>query len=352
MAGATNQKRERRASRRGPGPLLSLLVLFGDAEAAAELFRMVWWADGVRCPKGHTDIAKFCRYGEFQRYTCKICNKTFNDKTGTILHYRHIGLGDWMLAVWMYFCGPLNGISINHIAKSVGQAYGTVYYMIRGMMDKVRSLQERTLSGTCETDELYVRAGSKGVALETNGEDRTLPSRRGLPRGPGRGTFQKNTPMVTIYHQRAAENSQDWTIFDVPRDGRTLLRMVGERIEAGSTVMTDEHSGYKNLKKSGYDHHAIHHSEGEYASGEHNEIHTNNCECRVGLLKWWLKKHRGVSKWHLISYVKSFQFTHNHRHHSIEGRFLVTLVTLLDTYHDPQAVPADAVLAAAHACAA
>lgn len=26
----------------------------------------------------------------------------------------------------MYFCRPLNGISINHIAKSVGRAYGTV----------------------------------------------------------------------------------------------------------------------------------------------------------------------------------------------------------------------------------
>ena len=105
-------------------------------------------------------------------------------------------------------------------------------------------------------------------------------------------------------------------------------------------------------KKSGYDRHTIHHSEGEYASGEHNEIHTNNCECRVGLLKWWLKKHRGVSKWHLISYVKSFQFVHNHRHHSIEGRFVVTLAALLDTYHDPQAAPADAAPAAAHACAA
>ena len=28
----------------------------------------------------------------------------------------------------------------------------------------------------------------------------------------------------------------------------------------------------------------------------HNETHTNNCECRIGLFKWWLKKHRGVSK--------------------------------------------------------
>ena len=65
--------------------------------------------------------------------------------------------------------------------------------------------------------------------------------------------------------------------------------MVEERIEAGSTVMTNEHTGYKNLEKSGYGHHTVNHGEGEYASGKGNEIHTNNCECRIGLSKWWLK---------------------------------------------------------------
>ena len=54
-------------------------------------------------------------------------------------------------------------------------------------------------------------------------------------------------------------------------------------------------------------------------------------------MKWWLKKHRGVSKWHLILYAKSFQFVHNHRHFDIEGRFVVTLAALLDQYAGRQA---------------
>jgi transposase-like protein len=226
-------------------------------------------------------------------------------------------------------CIISNGISINYIAEAIGRPYRSTYYMIRDVMDRIRSLQEKVLSGECETDELYVRAGSKGVPLETNGEERTLPSRRGLPRGPGRGTFEKNTPMVTIYHQRAAKDDHDWTIFDVPRDGRSLVEGVEKRIRSGSTVMTDEHPGYKKLGEAGYGHHTVNHSEGEYAAGDNNEIHTNNCECRVGLLKWWQKKHRGISKWHLESYVKAFQFTHNHRHYSIQGRFMVTLEALL-----------------------
>lgn len=344
MSCDTAQKQGSGANRRGPGPLLSLLALFANAAAAAELFQTVRWAGGLACPRCTADgskgrnVTKYCRYGHLQRYICKDCNKTFNDKTGTALHYRRIGIGDWMLAVWMFLSGPRNGISIRYIAEAVGRAYKPVYYMMRSVMAQIANLPERPLSGTCETDELYIRAGSKGVPLETNGEDRTVPSRRGLPKGPGRGTFEKNSPMTTIYHQRAAGNEPDVTIFDVPRDhSKTLAGMAAERFEPGSTVMTDEHPAYKSLEERGYDHYTVNHGEGEYASGERNEIHTNNCECRAGLVKWWLKKHRGVSKWHLLAYVKSFQFVHNHRHYNMEERFVVTLAAVLGQYSGRQA---------------
>ena len=103
--------------------------------------------------------------------------------------------------------------------------------------------------------------------------------------------------MTTVYHQRTTENEPDVTIFGVPRDySGTLAGMAAGRFEPGSTVITDEHPAYKSLEEQGYDHHTICHSEGEYASGDHNEIHTNNCECRAGMVKWWLKKHRGVER--------------------------------------------------------
>ena len=164
-----------------------------------------------------------------------------------------------------------------------------------------------------------------------------FPAAAACPTGPAAAPFQKSKPMVTIYFQRATEDELDVTIMDVPRDGKTLADMVRERIEPGSTVMTDEHTAYKGLKERGYDHHTVNHGEGEYASGMLNEIHTNNCEYRIGLSKWWLKKHRGVSKWHLAFYVKSFQFVHNHRHYSLSGRFVVTLAMALDRFDGMQA---------------
>lgn len=70
-----------------------MLVLFGYEKEAAWLFGRARWADSVRCAKGNTNVAKFFRYVEFQRHTCKTCKKTFNDRTGTLLHYRRMGSG-------------------------------------------------------------------------------------------------------------------------------------------------------------------------------------------------------------------------------------------------------------------
>ena len=314
---------------------MSIMLLLTSMNEAAELFRKARWANGLVCPNCNSkNITKYCRYQKsLQRYTCKECNRTFNDKTGTLLHYKHIDIQTWMTSVWRYMCDSPNGVSIHHISESIKRTYKYTYYMIRDIMARICSLPEEMLSGTCETDELYIRTASKGVPLKTNGEDRITPSRRGLSRHRGRGTFEKNTPMITIYYQRADDTQRDKTIFHVPRDGKTLVAMVQERIKTGSRIMTDEHNGYKKLGKVGYEHLTVNHSEDEYASGPNNEIHTNNCECRVNLSKWWLKKHRGVSKWHLEQYVKTFQFIHNNRHHSGEELLLVTMKALLADRH-------------------
>ena len=47
-----------------------------------------------------TNIKRYGRYNKvFQRYYCKDRNRTFNDKTNTIFHYKHIGLSDYFIAI-------------------------------------------------------------------------------------------------------------------------------------------------------------------------------------------------------------------------------------------------------------
>ena len=178
----------------GRGPLLALFVLFADSAAVAELFRMVRWHGGVFCPDcGLNNVAKYCLYQKhLQRYTCNDCRKTFNDKTGTVLHYRHVSLGNWMLALWLFLCGPpLNGVSIRFISQATGQAYKTTYYMMRGIMGRIRGLPEKPLKGACETDEAYVKAGSKGGGAGYQRRGPEFPAAAACPAGPAAARLRR-----------------------------------------------------------------------------------------------------------------------------------------------------------------
>ena len=316
------------------GPLLVLMMIFTNSAASAEVFRLVRWPDDVFCPRCQEldNIKKRGKYRKhLQRYHCKACGKSFNDKTKTDVHYKHVGLGQWMMLVWGFFGGPTNGLSIKYLSREIG-SYSTVYYLIKNIMILMHNLAAVKLSGPGEHDECYVKAGSKGTKIDGTDGRRTTPSRRVIPRGPGRGTYEKDTLMVTVAYQRPDKTGRDRVVYGVSKGDKKLADIVEATFEPGSCVYTDEYKAYNSLEKMGFDHHTVNHSEGEYTSGKNNEIHTNNCECLVGLLKWWLKKHRGVSKQNLNLYAKSYEFVRNHRHCDDAGRLLAALSVALGTY--------------------
>ena len=60
------------------------------------------------------------------------------------------------------------------------------------------------LTGVIEADEFYIKAGLKGRPYhdEILNSGRLLPRERGLKAWKGRGTFEKDTPMIMCVHQR------------------------------------------------------------------------------------------------------------------------------------------------------
>jgi len=44
-------------------------------------------------------MAGFYYQPEFHRYLCKVCGRTFNDKTGTFLHYSRLRVDGFVLEV-------------------------------------------------------------------------------------------------------------------------------------------------------------------------------------------------------------------------------------------------------------
>ena len=93
-------------------------------------------------------------------------------------------------------------------------------------------------------------------------------------------------------------------------DSPTLQGFVRERLEPGATLHTDEHSGYKGLRKD-YKHKAVHHSVGDYVLFG---AHTNGMESGWAMLK--RAYHGTYHHWsdkHLGRYVAEFAGRHNHR---------------------------------------
>lgn len=62
------------------------LKVFRSEAAAANLIQQIRWHDGLYCPhcRGES-VINYGSYRLFQRYRCKDCGPTFNDKAGTIL---------------------------------------------------------------------------------------------------------------------------------------------------------------------------------------------------------------------------------------------------------------------------
>lgn len=218
------------------------------------------------------------------------------------------------MALYLYFV-LWPGCSVREISFEIVVPYPRCYRFIRTVMERISSsLTSCTkLDGLTEGDEFYIKAGMKGrpyhYEILKSGRK---PRKRGLKPWRGRGTFDKDHPMITCIHQR-----NGITYFDIPVQ-KSLVDIVCKNIEYGCTIFTDEYRAYDQLKEHGFIHKSVIHSQKEYANGN---VHVNNCECRSNLYQIWIRKFMGVNKYNLQTYSKTFQFIHNNRTKPREERF-------------------------------
>ena len=91
-------------------------------------------------------------------------------------------------------------------------------------------------------------------------------------------------------------------------DRETMRSNVYQNVETGSTVYTDEHSGYKDLHLC-YKHKAVRHSAKQYVDGM---AHTNSIESVWAVLKrGYNGTYHNFSTKHLARYVDEFAFRLN-----------------------------------------
>jgi transposase-like protein len=128
-----------------------------------ETVRELRWPQGVTCP--HCDSVAITKQGhdstqpERQRYQCQVCQKHFDDLTGTVFAGHHQPLRVWILC--LYFLGlNLSNEQIGHeLNLDPDDAQMMATQLREGIVERK---PVEILSGEVECDEVYVVAGHKG----------------------------------------------------------------------------------------------------------------------------------------------------------------------------------------------
>lgn len=224
-------------------------------------------------------------------YCCKDCRKRFSVRTGSILEESKVPLHKWLMTVYLLNTN-LKGVSSMKLARDLGVKQRTAWFLAHRIME---SMKEGTglFTNPTEADETYIGG------LEENKHE----SKR---KHDGRGTKGK-TAVLGIKERRskkiAVKVATDTT-------GKTLSEFIGDHVEAGNTVYTDDHRGYSPIAVE-YDHKMVNHSLGEYVDGQ---IHTNGMESFWSMLKrGYIGTYHRMSPKYLQRYADEFTRRHNLR---------------------------------------
>jgi len=116
---------------------------FVSESTAADLLQQVRWRDGVECSRCRSDLTvRNGSYRENQRYLCKNCGRTFNDKTDTIFAHSKLSLTEWYFMVYVFL---RFNTSIRQVEAELNLSYRTVRRRAERFVKRSRRLRLRCL---------------------------------------------------------------------------------------------------------------------------------------------------------------------------------------------------------------
>ena len=236
-----------------------------------------------KCLKGAT----YYRTNGRRSFTCEHCGYQVYPTAGTPFESTRTPLRDWFYVMFL-FCASRNGVAAKEVERQLGVTYKTAWRMcnlIRKYMGYVDG--DFPVGGpgkTVEADETFI--GGKDDADKPDDKAIVL------------GIVERGGDVVTRVVQARTKHH--------------IIPHIVKFVKPGSKINTDEGSNFKLLKeKFGFDHEMVDHSRKEYVRGD---VHTNSIE------GFWANVKRGikgtyvhVSKKHLTSYLREFEYRHNLR---------------------------------------
>ena len=287
-----------------PQSLPEFQRLFPDNESCVAYLLKLRWPCGFICPycEAVGNPLRFANRPSVMRCRKCLCNTGLT--VGTVMERSHTPLHIWFWAAYLV-ASQTTGMSAVQFQRQLGlPRYETAFQLLH----KLRA-------GMVRPDQ--DRIGVEGEHVEV---DETWIG--GRTRGKGRGVHDKVLVVCAVEVRRRKPGSP----LNKRRNGRyagrvrlavapnrsaaSLCGFVAGAVQPGTSIITDDWSGYSELKKRGFQHLAVAARGDPQVAEEYLPI----IHLVFSNLKTWLRgTHHGVSHQHLQAYLNEFTFRFNRR---------------------------------------